>query len=136
MSTRWSEEVSRSVPTSSKMESPPKSPSPSLVQPDPNPEFRLPPRAPPPPPSTSADGDAAASSSVRPFGAPRRPNSWRHPGGTVSETEECEFTEEAEAAAASGRGEAADGQAKGINKRVSVKTKILLNLPYYYSISL
>ena len=26
-------------------------------------------------------------------GGPRRPNSWRHPGGTVSETEECELSE-------------------------------------------
>ena len=31
---------------------------------------------------------------------PRRPSSWRHPGGTVSETEESEFAEAAAAAAA------------------------------------
>ena len=53
------------------------------VQPDPSPEIRIPPPA--------ADNAAVLR---RPFiGGPRRPNSWRHPGGTVSETEESEFSE-------------------------------------------
>ena len=69
---------------------------PGTLQPDPNPEFRLPPRPP------------GGLTRRRPFiGGPRRPNSWRHPGGTVSETEESEFSE-------------AEGGAGGVNEGVGV----------------
>ena len=53
------------------------------LQPDPAPEIRLPPR---PPSSFTGRRPLLLSGS-------RRPNSWRHPGGTVSETEESEFSE-------------------------------------------
>lgn len=87
----------------------PASPAP-LVQPDPNPEYRLPPRPPP------------SSSLRRPFiGGPRRPNSWRHPGGTVSETEESEFSE-AEAAAAD---EGSLGRGEGQPRKCKTKKKKL-----------
>ncbi len=77
--------------------SPPPPPQPQpVVQPDPNPEFRLPPRPP--------------TSLGRPFiGGPRRPRSWRHPGGTVSETEESEFSD----------AEAGGGAEDGVNGHVS-----------------
>lgn len=55
------------------------------LQPDPNPEIRL-------PSNKSITGPAGALR--KPFvRGPRRPNSWRHPGGTVSETEELSESE-------------------------------------------
>eukprot|EP00095_Tigriopus_kingsejongensis_P004813 maker-scaffold182_size278544-snap-gene-1.31 protein:Tk04813 transcript:maker-scaffold182_size278544-snap-gene-1.31-mRNA-1 annotation:"---NA---" len=59
-----------------------------FIQPDPSPEIKLPAR--------SASRKSRLSSGImrKPFvRGPGRPNSWRHPGGTVSETEEGEFSE-------------------------------------------
>ena len=53
----------------------------------PNEELKPPPPPPPPPPRSLLPRPLAAG------GGPRRPSSWRHPGGTVSEAEECELVE-------------------------------------------